>query len=479
MSGIADDVQMKLQRKRSDLYAALAKIVSPIDKNRSEDEKKKLLQEIVTGCFNALIPRKEDAESAEAVGELLVRNLIQQSDLGDVQYVLSHIMMQDLTADEVLWLQPRLAKVLADVANGYCRMMRQEALKRRADIHASHVEKIENEARYRALFENAPFDLFSLTLDRRFLKVNQNFQRHWGHFEGRQLQSFKPMALARLLTELCERVVVQQKTLELYCRKKNKSACRYSRIILAPIITEEKVIIGFVGLIINTADTAIALDEKKTFAEQLIQISEEERRRISRDIHDSLGQSLFALQLNISAVKSNLHNEVAQAREILENSEALLSALIKETSALCHRLRPRLLDDFGIVEALDDLVENIEMTGALHIDFEKKWLAHKKNKSLETALYRVSQEGLANVLKHSHASHVKMRLHKNDDCISLSIHDDGRGFDLSSVLNSRRKGFGLMNMKERIDLIGGTFNLQTAPNEGTKIDITVPSRTKD
>ncbi|MBN1560187.1 hypothetical protein JW998_08050 [candidate division KSB1 bacterium] len=459
--------------KRSHVHATLAKIVLSSDKNVERAEKIKCLQQIVDGCFNALLSR-HSAESAEAVGELLASNFIQQFDvLGDVQNALAHTMMRDLRPDEIFWLQPRLAKFLADMAIGYCRMMREHEKKELAQLYA------ENEARYRALFENTPFDVFGLTLDRRFQKINQNFQRNWGAFETKPIQSLRPMALARLIADLCDKVIAQQKTVAVNYRKKSQGVCRYFRIILAPIDTAEKVMLGFVGLIIDTTDIAIALDEKKTFAEKLIQTSEEEQRRISRDIHDSLGQSLFALQLDICAVKANLRNDVDRAGAILKNSEALLSTLMKETSNLCYQLSPRLLDDFGIVEALEELIATIEMTGVLRIDFEKKWIRRKKNKSLETALYRVSQEALANVLKHAHASHAIMKLHHNGDGVSLSIHDNGKGFDLQSVLKSRKKGFGLINMKERIELIGGTLTLQTAPNKGTKIDVNVPSRGRE
>jgi signal transduction histidine kinase len=184
---------------------------------------------------------------------------------------------------------------------------------------------------------------------------------------------------------------------------------------------------------------------------------------------------LFALQLDISSAKSNLRKDINRAEQILENSEAKLSLCMKEASSICYQLSPRLLDDFGLVEALEDLVEKIKTTSPLQINMTKKWSRRKKNKSLETALFRVSQEALANILRHSGASHVFIRLFEEENGITFSVADDGKGFDLFT----QKRGFGLMNMKERIEIIGGQFEIETAPHKGTKIEVWLPPRIKD
>ncbi|MBN1481366.1 PAS domain S-box protein [candidate division KSB1 bacterium] len=342
----------------------------------------------------------------------------------------------------------------------------------------SEIDLIENEARYRALFENTPYDVFGLTLDRNFLKINQNFLQNWGEFEGKKIDALKPQRLARLITELCDTVERLEKTREMSYSLKKAHVIKYYRIILAPIITQKDKMIGFVGLIIDTTDSVKMLNEKKTFAEKLIQTSEEEQRRISRDIHDSFGQMLFALQLDISAVKEGVRNDIDQAERVLEKSQEKLSMCIKEASDICYRLSPKLLEDFGLVEALEDLFQNIESSGMLKINFERKWSKRKKAKSLETALFRVTQEALANVLKHAKASMVRINLKEKEKLISLTIADDGVGFHLQAVLQDQKRGFGLINMKERIEIIGGDFAVSAAPGKGTTITISLPLSVK-
>ena len=119
------------------------------------------------------------------------------------------------------------------------------------------------------------------------------------------------------------------------------------------------------------------------------------------------------------------------------------------------------------------------MSSTIAIDFEQTWLTREKSKSLETALFRVSQEALANIMKHSNASHVHIKLEESDEYIGLSISDDGDGFDFEKVSRNRKRGFGLINMKERIEMLGGDFTIKTAPKQGATIEISIPFRVKD
>ncbi len=343
----------------------------------------------------------------------------------------------------------------------------------------AEIELKESEARYKALFESTPYDVFGLTLERRFLKVNQNFQKNWGRVENKTLQNFRPKSLADLIIGLCNNVEDARKPHETTFSRSSNNQKKYYRVIVAPIITETNDILGFAGLIIDTTDAVTMIAEKKSFAERLIQTSEEEQRRISRDIHDSLGQILFALQLEISSAKTLLKKDVEMAEKVLSRSQEKLSTAMNEASFICYRLSPQLLADFGFVEALQDLVHTIQRSSDIKIDFTQQWLNRKKSTSLETALFRVSQEALANIMKHAKASLVRISLTETDDLITLSIADDGDGFDLQSVKKKSKRGFGLINMKERIEMMDGTFVIKTAPQSGTKIDITIPLRIKD
>lgn len=337
----------------------------------------------------------------------------------------------------------------------------------------AQIQLAESEARYRAIFENTPYDVFGLTIDKRFVKVNANFVNSWGRLEGRMLDALRPKSLSKIVSNICDEVQISGAPIEQNYYYKSK--LKHFRVIMAPNITEEKKILGYVGLIIDVTEASNSLQEKMKFSEALIRSSEDEQRRISREIHDSLGQMLFALQIDLTAIKTGLEKNQIGNEHLFDNAERILTRSMQEASNLCHRLHPRLLDEYGLQEALDDLVANVEKTGRIEIEYDAEIEAQTRNKNVDTAIYRVVQEGLANVLKHSRATKANLNVHCNRDGIILTIRDNGKGFNLPETLAKKKQGFGLLNMKERIEMIGGSLKIETAVGQGVSIDIIVPN----
>lgn len=338
---------------------------------------------------------------------------------------------------------------------------------------AAQVQLAESVARYRAIFNNTPYDVFGLTIDKKFVKVNPKFVDSWGRLEGKTLEALRPKSLSGVISGLCDDVQIKGASVEKSYYYKFKS--KYFRIIIAPNMTEEKEILGYAGLIIDVTEASNSLQEKMKFAEALIRSSEDEQRRISREIHDSLGQMLFALQIDLSSIKAKLSKDEPENGVLFENAERILTKSMQEASNMCHRLHPRLLDDFGLQEALADLVANIEKSGRLEIEFDAQIKTKIRNKNVETAIYRVVQEALANVLKHSRATQANLKVRSNQDGITLLIKDNGAGFNLAEIQAKKKRGFGLLNMKERVEMIGGSLKIKTARGQGVSIDIIVPN----
>jgi PAS domain S-box-containing protein len=334
------------------------------------------------------------------------------------------------------------------------------------------IKLLESEARYKALFENTPYDVFGLTIDKRFVKVNQNFMNCWGDLDGRKLSALVPRSFSTKISELCNKAATNSSSIE--GSYFHKSDAKHYRIIIAPNITEDKHIIGYAGLIIDVTEAFILLQEKRKFAEALIQSSEDEQRRISREIHDSLGQLLFALQVELSAIKLNFCKDAADVDDIFLHAEGLLTKSMHEASNMCHRLHPRLLDDFGLHEALEDLVESVKKVGLFEISFLWQLEKPQLTKNEETAIFRVVQEALANVLKHSQASRVELALQRHENGIKMTIKDNGHGFKTAIKENSKSRGLGLLNMKERIELIDGVFRIESSLGCGVYIEILIP-----
>lgn len=224
------------------------------------------------------------------------------------------------------------------------------------------------------------------------------------------------------------------------------------------------------------AEREIAEAQRIDLLRRLVSSQESERRRIARDIHDTLGQRLTALRLKIASLKQDAGEDHKFAARV-ERLQEISARLDSEVSFLAWELRPSALDDLGLAEALGAYVSEWSRHFEIAADFHSEPLPHEPlNRETETHLYRITQEALNNIAKHSRADNVSVVLKRRDDEIILIIEDNGRGFDHTS--SARRaesgKGLGLLGMSERASLVGGDVEIESAPGKGTTIYARVP-----
>jgi two-component system CheB/CheR fusion protein len=203
---------------------------------------------------------------------------------------------------------------------------------------------------------------------------------------------------------------------------------------------------------------------------QVVSAQEDERQRISREVHDQLGQEVTALSLKIATLK-NAGELSAANREQIENLERMVKQLDNDLDRLVWELRPTGLDDLGLTDALGDYVANWsrQYGVATHVDTS---LDARLSPEMETVLYRIVQEALNNVAKHAGARHVQVVLVKNTDHLTLSVADDGAGFDPNAPV--AEKGLGLIGIRERAALVGGTAQIHSSPGGGTTVAVRIP-----
>lgn len=198
---------------------------------------------------------------------------------------------------------------------------------------------------------------------------------------------------------------------------------------------------------------------------------EEEIKRIAHTVHDEAGQLLVAVHLAIAEVSRKLPK--AQ-RDHLGRIEQLLDQVESQLRRYSHELRPTILDDLGWIPAIRFLADGVSKRTNLPIHI-KTMIAGRLPGAVEIALYRVVQESLTNSTKHANASQVWIRVRRIGRVLSCSIQDDGVGFDVRGVLSDQgRRGLGLIGMQERLNAIGGTLLIDSAPGRGTKLLIRVP-----
>jgi two-component system sensor histidine kinase UhpB len=211
----------------------------------------------------------------------------------------------------------------------------------------------------------------------------------------------------------------------------------------------------------------------RLLANQVIRAQEEERRRVSRELHDDTAQVLFAQLLQISALKSADDPDV---RRLAERFESSTVGAIEGVRRLALELRPPALDDLGLAAALGELVQRFEEQYACRVDLSLSGLGNRLPADVELVLYRIAQEALMNIGKHAHAGHARVGISREPEHVTLFVRDDGQGFD--ELRHEGRAGvglgLGLFGMEERAVLIGGTLQIRSAPGQGTEIQAVVP-----
>jgi len=222
------------------------------------------------------------------------------------------------------------------------------------------------------------------------------------------------------------------------------------------------------------ARAAVAVDLSERVARDALRRvvggQELERRRLARELHDETGQALTSILLGLKAVEEAPDDETlaAAARHLRE----LVVATLQDVRRLAVELRPKALDDFGLVPALERLASTFQEHTGIEVHFEERLGAQRLPEETETALYRIVQEALTNTVKHAHARTVSILLVRRASRVTAVIEDDGRGFDLA---HAREDGLGLVGMRERVGLVGGRLTIESSEGTGTTLVVEVPA----
>ncbi|MGZ0051068.1 sensor histidine kinase [Brevibacillus gelatini] len=215
--------------------------------------------------------------------------------------------------------------------------------------------------------------------------------------------------------------------------------------------------------------------EKQRYQHKLthfaIQAQEEERKRIARELHDGIGQALYSILVGLNVVRQGNPSEaVMQHVTELVN---MTSRAMEEVKRMALELRPSALDDLGLLPALRSLMKRLEKTFHLQIELHVQGEKRRYSAPMETALYRIVQEAMTNTAKYAQASQLGIMFENREKEVVVTIVDDGIGFEVEKTLNFG-KGLGLFGMKERAQLLGGTVDIRSAPQEGTTVIVRIP-----
>jgi two-component system sensor histidine kinase UhpB len=215
---------------------------------------------------------------------------------------------------------------------------------------------------------------------------------------------------------------------------------------------------------------------ERKYCSRIIEAQENERKRISRELHDEIGQALTAIKFNLDRMDKDLPPHLPVVRERLGEAKLLSNQTLSAMRQLSMELRPTMLDDVGLIPTLRWYIQNFSNRLNISSNFQAVGIGEKLPPQIETAFYRIIQEALNNIAKHSGATRVEIRLEHRESILSASITDNGRGFDLEKVLRPEfvERGFGIIGMQERVSLLEGKIDIQSKPDSGTYIYVEVP-----
>jgi signal transduction histidine kinase len=217
-------------------------------------------------------------------------------------------------------------------------------------------------------------------------------------------------------------------------------------------------------------------EQLRQLSRQILSAQEEERREISRELHDVIAQTLTGINVRLAALAKeatvntkNLDRSIAKTQKLVEKSVDIVHQFARE-------LRPAVLDDLGLIPALHTFIKTFSQRTRLPVNL----LAYAGVETLDiakrTVLFRVAQEALNNVSRHAKANRVEMNLQKTPTGISMTIHDNGKSFQVDRTLQANGgKRLGLLGMRERVEMVGGTFCVESAPGQGTSIQVDMPT----
>jgi signal transduction histidine kinase len=217
-------------------------------------------------------------------------------------------------------------------------------------------------------------------------------------------------------------------------------------------------------------------EQLRQLSRQILSAQEDERKKISRELHDVIAQTLTGINIRLAALKK----EASLNTKGLERSIARTQKLVEKSVDIVHRfareLRPAVLDDLGLIPALHSFVKLFSQRTRIHISLKVFAGVEQLDGNKRTILYRVAQEALNNVARHAQASRVEVDIQRlADGGIAMKIHDNGKSFDVNGVLKAKgRKRLGLLGMRERLEMVGGSFGVESVPGKGTTITAQIP-----
>ena len=224
-----------------------------------------------------------------------------------------------------------------------------------------------------------------------------------------------------------------------------------------------------------------AEEQLRYLSSQIIAAQEIERKRIARALHDELGHDLSLMKFKLRFIERNLSENQTNIKKECEDMLGFIDQVIEDVRRLSRDLSPTVLDDLGLTSAIRWLIDNLKTSESnLQVKSDITNIDHYFPQDSHINIYRVIQEAITNIREHANAKKVSIVIKKDEDTISFSIEDDGKGFNVNQALRkiTIERGLGLASMAERVQMLDGNFNLNSEKSKGTQVSFNIPFKKK-
>ena len=360
-----------------------------------------------------------------------------------------------------------LAQMLIIIA-----LLLQRAKRKRAETSLR-----ESERRFRLVANSAPVMIWMSGPD----KLCTFFNEGWLDFTGRPLEDemgngwasgVHPKDLERCLDVYSKAFDARDNFEMEYRLRRHDGQYRWVNDVGVPRFGAEGDFQGYIGSAIDVTDRKRSEEALLDLSGHLIKAHEEERARIARELHDDLSQRMALLHIGLDEFEQEIHGLSADARLRLHDIAKIATEVSSDIHELSHELHPSKLDSLGLVAATGGFCRELSRQHGLHIQFVHHHVDEVISKEVTLCLFRIVQEALRNVVKHSGSRQAEVELSGHSDGIDLRISDTGVGFDPKNI--NRLAGIGLISIRERIRLVGGHLSVESEPSRGTRIQVRVP-----
>ena len=333
------------------------------------------------------------------------------------------------------------------------------------------------------LYENAPCGYHSIGPDGTILRINQT-ELTWLGYTSQELvgkRRLGELVSSRFYSEYehaIQALIVEREISEIETELVRKDGSVFDAFLRSVAARDSRgafvharaTVIDITARKRAEAEARVHAEQLQAISQRVVEIQETERRNLSAELHDRLGQDLTAINLNLHLVKDQLSaGSRSKVGPRLDDSIALVERTVEVVRDVAGALRPLVLDDYGLAVTLRSYGEQFAARTGIGVTVAATQPVPRLQQDAEMALFRISQEALTNVLKHARAAMVRLTLAVDAQSVSLTIADDGCGFDAQSALDHRTRGLGLLIMQERLRAVDGSLRIESQPGAGTSV----------